>query len=236
MLADRKSQIISCLDYTDLSEECSEEKVQTMCAMAMTAHGHVAALCVWPEFIQTAKTYLPPAVEIATVVNFPDGESSFDLVLSEIEVALALGATEIDAVIPYRFVLNGEMQDITDYTAHLRDFIPDDIPLKLILESGAFDDMKLLRKVCDQAIAGGADMIKTSTGKIAEGASLQAVEVFCDAIKSADKAVGIKVSGGVRTYEDAMSYINLIEEKLGSDFIAPQTFRIGASSLLDALL
>lgn len=229
--------ILSCLDYTDLSDPPQHDAFISLCQRAKEVKPSVAAICVWPEFVSEAVNRLAATpIEIATVVNFPTGALSSEEVKNQIAYCLNEGATEIDIVIPYQIILSGVDFDLRGWIADIRAQIPQSIPLKVILETGAFDDMNLLKSVCLDVIKGGGDMLKTSTGKIAKGASLEAVRVMAEAIAESDAQVGIKVSGGVREIDQAVAYMTLIESILGPDFIQPKTFRIGASQLLEKII
>lgn len=231
------TEILSCLDYTDLTDPHSKQAALALCQNAVNEEEKVAALCVWPEFVTHVSDFcLKNNIELATVVNFPKGEKSLAEIDKEIYAALKEGVTEIDAVIPYKTIISGKSQDITEFVRHLKSRLPSSVPLKLILETGAFEDKTLLRKMCDQAIAAGANMLKTSTGKTKKGASLEAVKIMAQAIKDSGKKIGIKVSGGVKTKAQAEDYMNICADILGQDFINPLTFRIGTSSLLATLL
>lgn len=229
--------IQSCLDYTDLSDPPQHAAFVSLCDKAKSTKPYVAAICVWPEFVAEAVRQLAGTpIEIATVVNFPTGAMANDEVRAQIAYCLSEGATEIDIVIPYQTILSGANFDLKAWIADIKAQIPKSIPLKVILESGAFEDLALLKRVSIDVINGGADMLKTSTGKIQKGASLEAVRVMAEAIAESGANVGLKISGGVREVDQALSYVQLIQSILGTDYIQPKLFRIGASQLLEKII
>ncbi|HRQ83240.1 MAG TPA: deoxyribose-phosphate aldolase, partial [Azospirillaceae bacterium] len=154
--------------------------------------------------------------------------------------AVADGADEIDVVAPWRRFLAGDAAFFTEVLAACRAACGEGVRLKVILESGAFDDAGALRAAADLALVAGADFLKTSTGKREPGATLDAMGVFYDAIRAAGRArdvrAGVKASGGVRTAEQAQAYLAQADARMGPNWAAPATFRFGASALLDGLL
>jgi deoxyribose-phosphate aldolase len=176
-------------------------------------------------------------VRIATVVNFPSGDELIDAVVALTTQAIADGADEIDLVLPYRALANGRRDTAAAMVDAVRAVVPaDSHRLKVILETGELADTDLIREAADLAVAHGADFIKTSTGKTAQSASLEATEVMLGVIAGTDRAVGLKPSGGIRTTADATAYLEQADRVMGAAWAAPATFRFGASGLLDALL
>ena len=151
---------------------------------------------------------------LATVVNFPGGEDPIADVVALVERSLAAGADEIDVVIPWRSVLQGDTSQAIDLLAATRR-ATGDATMKVILESGAVADADTVRELADLAIDGGADFLKTSTGKTARGATLEAAAtmlgVIADAGRVAGRVVGLKPSGGIRTFDDAEQYLALAD-------------------------
>jgi deoxyribose-phosphate aldolase len=159
------------------------------------------------------------------------------------ERALADGADEIDVVLPYEAFATGRHQRVVDVldTVHAavgRASASRARPalMKVILETGALHDTEIIRRAAELAIARGADFIKTSTGKIPVSATPAAAEVMLDVIHGADRPVGIKPSGGIRTTDDAATYLDIADRVMGAGWASPSTFRFGASGLRDALL
>ena len=225
----------------------------------------VAAVCVYPEFVSCAKSKIASCLpgskmRVATVVNFPSGDGDLKEIEQDTKAALDFGADEIDLVICYKEYLESSktgqgqspkscklVQSIKDLIQqHARGGSP--CCLKVILETGELKTLDLIRKASQDALEHGADFLKTSTGKTAAGASLEAARVMLEVIKEHSlKGVkdtdgprcGLKISGGVRTFEDALGYMQLVKEVLAEDaseFLSPKTFRFGVSGLLSNLL
>jgi deoxyribose-phosphate aldolase len=225
---------LACLDLTALGDKEDSGTTTTLCAKSVTAHGHVAAVCLWPAYVAQAKAALAgTGVKIATVVNFPSGMEPLDEVLAATRKALADGADEIDVVLPFPRWLRGEKVMATTLIARAKEACGSKT-LKVILESGAFPSTEKLALACVDVLEAGADFLKTSTGKIPQGATPEAARVLLEASKRGK--VGVKISGGVRTLADAETYLALADEIRGAHWAGPSTFRFGASGLLDALL
>ena len=233
--AARARHAISLIDLTDLSDDHAATGIDSLCARA--AEHHVAAVCVWPEYVARCVELLQgTGVGIATVVNFPKGSQQIGPVLDETLTALSDGATEIDLVMPYKVFRNGDVKPTASLIESVGDVIAPPGIFKVILETGELPDDAAVRNASELAIGLGADFIKTSTGKTAVSATLAAARTMLDAIAAADRTVGIKPSGGIRSYDDAMAYLDLAAEVMGPEWATPATFRFGASGLLDALL
>lgn len=226
---------LACLDLTDLSEDCDAEAVRALAARAVTPWGTVAALCVWPRFVELAREAAPPDVRVCTVASFPTGAGSDEDAVEQTEAALRAGADEIDVVIPYRELMEGNPAAIRARVERIKR-AADSAPVKAILETGVLDGAEMTREAADLALEGGADFLKTSTGKAPVGATLSAAQILLEAIRDCGRPAGLKVSGGVRTASEAASYLALADDVMGEGWARPSTFRIGASSLLDDLL
>ena len=227
---------LACLDLTDLSDTCTEADVRALCARAQTPHGPTAAVCIWPRFVAVAREVLGNApVRIATVVNFPKGADRLATVLDEVRGAAAAGAHEIDLVLPYRAFAEGRADVASAMVAGVRKAAKGQV-LKVILETGMLREPKLIRRAADLAIDEGADFIKTSTGKVEINATPEAVAVMLDAISATSRTVGLKPAGGIRTLADAAGYIAQADAAMGAGWARPETFRLGASGVLAALL
>lgn len=226
---------LSCLDLTNLNEECEPSDIEDLCARAFTTHGHVAAVCIWPRFVaQAAGLLREKPVRIATVVNFPAGGDDRSAVIEETGAALADGANEIDLVMPYRR-LESDPDTVYDLIAGTRGAAGKAL-LKVILETGELKDDMLIRKASEIAVEAGADFLKTSTGKVPVNATPEAARIMLSVIADHGGDIGFKPAGGIRTLDDANAYLDLAAEALGPDWATPRTFRFGASSLLDNLL
>lgn len=230
-------RVIGLLDLTSLGDDDTEQMIADLCARASTPFGPVAAVCVWPRFVAQARRLLADTpVKVATVINFPHGDGDPAGVAAATRAAVADGAQEIDVVAPWRRFQNGDEAYAGPVLRACREACGADVGLKVIVESGAFEDSAALRRLCDTALAAGADFLKTSTGKREPGASPAAAAVFYDVIAAANSPAGVKISGGVRTCDQAEAYLAQAAARKGGGWAAPATFRFGASALLDALL
>jgi deoxyribose-phosphate aldolase len=230
------ARALACLDLTDLGDAATDEGALALCTAAL-APRKVAAVCLWPRFVRLAKRELAGSgVKIATVANFPSGEESLSAVSATIEKALHDGADEVDVVIPYRRLIAGRKNPVTSLLRTARATIPAPALLKAILETGAYSAPSLIIEASRMAIGEGVDFLKTSTGKSAVSATPAAASLLLEEVKTAGRPVGVKISGGVRSLADAMSYLALADELVGPRFVTPSTFRFGASALRDALL
>lgn len=230
----RARQLIACLDLTNLNDDCTEADVAALCDRAATPEGPVAAICIWPQFVAFAREKLAPAIRIATVVNFPAGGEDLDATLAETRVAVADGAEEIDLVIAYRKIpadpdfVENQVRQVKAACRTAR--------LKTILETGEIGDPDAIRVACQAALDGGADFLKTSTGKVAENATPVSARLLLGAIADSGRDVGFKPAGGIKTFEDANGYLELAEAICGPGWATPERFRLGASSVLGDLL
>ena len=229
---------IGLIDLTDLADDHSEAGIDELCSRARTYR--TAAVCVWPEHVARCVANLRGSgVRVATVVNFPTGEEPIGEVLAATRAALAAGADDIDVVLPYRAFLDGDVGYAGRMVADVAALISPPKLLKVILESGELGDPSVVGAAASLAIDNGADFVKTSTGKVSAGASLSAATAMVGAIADAreqGRSIGLKPSGGIRSYADAVAYIDVAESVLGAGWATPVTFRFGASGLLDALL
>lgn len=222
--------ITSLIDLTTLSGQETEADILKLCAQAQTENGNVAAVCLYPKFISTAKSILQETgIKVATVVNFPSGEAPLEESIAAINSAINNGADEIDLVMPYKQLQAGNISYVADYLNACRTACTHH-SLKIIIESGELNEEEI-KQACELVIVAKADFIKTSTGKSAHGASPEAAKLILQAIKHAETSIGIKLSGGVRTVEMVEIYLKLAETYLGKEWVAINTFRIGASKL-----
>lgn len=227
--------LIACLDLTALNSNDDDAVIHVLCDAA-AAH-QVAAVCVAPAFVSLAQAQLRKRCQVATVANFPSGNESLSHVLATIDASLQAGATEIDVVVPYQaFLSDGDSVAMKEFVKACKALCGPSITLKAILESGAIADPLVLERLALSVLEGGADFLKTSTGKVPQGASLEAAAVLLGAIKAVgDPMRGFKASGGVKTYEQAKSYWLLAGLIMGETWPAPACFRFGASTLLTDL-
>jgi deoxyribose-phosphate aldolase len=201
----------------------------------------VAALCVYPNMIQTAKDALAgSSVKVAAVATyFPSGQSPLAVKLADVRAALKLGADEIDMVIDRGAFLVGSYGKVYDEIAAVKEAVGEH-HLKVILETGELETYDNVRRASVLAMAAGADFIKTSTGKVQPASTLPVTLVMLEAIRDfyaqTGRAVGMKPAGGIRTSREAISYLTVLYETLGPDWMTPDRFRFGASTLLNDLL
>ena len=233
-------RLLGLIDLTSLNANDDDASVSTLAALASTPAGRVAALCIWPRFIAVGKKVLSgTGVPIAVVTNFPAGASDVAAAAAETAAAVKDGADEIDVVFPYRAMLSGDDATGVDLVRACRAACGPKVLLKVILETGQLGSAEHIRHAAELAVAGGAQFIKTSTGKTQPGATPQAAEVMIDVIAAAKArgvSVGLKLSGGVGSVADAQAYLELYEKRFGVGSATPATFRIGASSLMKSVL
>lgn len=234
-------RVAGLMDLTRLNEKDTEADVAAFCEKAHTPVGHVAAVCVYPQYVQLVASILAATpIKIATVINFPEGNSSLETVLLEIGRALEDDAQEVDVVFPYARYLAGERQYAQTFVTSCKAACGDDVVLKVILETGALNDPAIIADASFDALLAGADFIKTSTGKLTAGASLEAAATMLLVINhigpQLQRRAGLKVSGGINTLLQAAQYIELAETIMGRDWVRPDTFRIGSSKLIYELI
>lgn len=241
-MVENAKRALGLIDLTNLNEDCTAADITALSARTVTDHGSVAAVCVWPRFVaQAAQELNGTGVKVATVVNFPAGEDDIDTVVAQTEQALADGADEIDLVMNYKAFTAGRKGYAEEQIIRVKTVIPEPAVLKVILETGEIGDPLLIHAASNVAISAGADFIKTSTGKVAVNATLEAAEIMLTAIEearrdNAERVIGFKPAGGIRTSEDAASYLALADRIMGHNWASASTFRFGASGLLDALI
>lgn len=239
--------IMGFIDLTTLEGADTDEKVRTMCQKGMgieklgLGFPNVAAVCVYPTLVKTAKKALEGSkLKVAAVAGaFPAGQSPIHIKVEEVKYTVAEGADEIDMVISRGKFLQGEYNLVFDEIAAIKQACGD-AHLKVILETGELKTPTLIRRASEIAMMAGADFIKTSTGKIQPAATEQAMLVMLEAIRDhydqTGKMVGIKPAGGISDAETALRYYILTDEILGNEWMNKEWLRIGASRLVDALI
>lgn len=238
---------IRCCDLTTLEGSDSPWKIRQLAAKAMRpapqdpSIPHVAALCIYPRLVPDAVQALRGSeVKVASVATaFPSGQVPLELRLSEIERAVADGADEIDIVISRGALLSGDDGTIFDEVVASKE-AAGDAHVKAILEVGELGSYDRVRRASLIVMSAGADTIKTSTGKIPLASTpafaLVMSEAIGDFLEHTGRPVGLKVAGGIRSAKDALRYLVIVGETLGPEWLTPDRFRIGASSLLNDLL
>lgn len=233
------SELLKYIDLTSLSGDDTTESIEKLCRQAVEKK--VAAVCVFPTFIKTCKEHLPSDFPIATVVGgFPHGQ--VPLAIKELETTLAidLGATEIDMVISRSFLLEKKLDLLQKEISSLASICHEHgAKLKTIIEVGELKTNENIALASKIALESGSDFIKTSTGKAKSNATLEAARVMVNCLKdhysTTGKLAGFKPAGGIKTPEDAKAYLDLMIQAFGHEQIGAHHFRIGASSLVDAL-
>lgn len=238
---------LSMIDLTTLEGSDTDNKVKQMCYKARHLHDDypnlptVAAVCVYPNFVETAVNQLKGSeVKVASVSTaFPSGHSSLEIKLEDTKIAVESGADEVDMVISRGRFHKGDYGYVFDEIAAVKN-VCGNARLKVILETGELGTFDKIRKASDIAIYAGADFIKTSTGKIQPAATLPVTLVMLEAIKdyyySSGKMVGMKPAGGISNAKLALQYLVLVKETLGNRWLTNSWFRFGASSLANDIL
>ncbi len=250
--------IIQMIDLTTLEGADTPARVRQMCAKAIQPVPRslyaelqqdykapelpsVAAVCVYPTLVGTAVDALKGSlVQVASVATaFPSGQLPLNLKLADVKFAVDMGATEIDMVIPRGAFLSGQYQKVFDEIVATKEACGS-AHLKVILETGelqTYDNVNLASRI---AIMAGADFIKTSTGKVNPAATLPVTLVMLQVIKDhfeeTGRKIGMKPAGGIRDTKTAIHYLCMVNEVLGEDWLNPDLFRFGASSLLNDVL
>ena len=238
---------LSAIDLTTLSP-CDEEK--SVAEFARRAAEltveypllpGVASICVYPPFVETVGLEIDAMpLRITSVAGgFPSSQTFLEVKMLEVAMAIENGADEVDVVLNVGKILSGSLDEAANEIEVLREE-SEGATLKVILETGALRTPELIRQASLLAMQAGADFIKTSTGKIDVAATPEAAVVMCHAIKDfyakSGRKVGFKAAGGIRTAEDAALYYTIVKEILGEEWLTPELFRIGASSLANNLL
>lgn len=240
-------QCLHQIDLTTLNGDDTTDKVRTMAEKVNNFNTkypelpNVAAMCVYPAMVSTAREYLTAkGIGIASVsAGFPASQTFIEVKIAETLLAIQAGATEIDVVISVGKFLEGRYQEVYDELSELREACKD-VHLKVILETGALKTAENIYKASLLAMQAGADFIKTSTGKIAVNATPEATYVMTKAIKDWYEKTGEKVcfkpAGGVSTTQEAVQHYTIVKEMLGKEWLNNQSFRFGASRLANNLL
>ena len=239
-------KIYSCIDLTTLNTTDTKEDIWNFTDKVNSFEGsnpeidNVAAICVFPNLVKTVRESLTADVKIASVCGgFPSSQTFLEVKIAETALAVSDGANEIDVVLNLGLFLNGEIEELCEELDEIKEACHE-AQLKVILETGALKTGESINNASVLALYSGADFLKTSTGKVYPGATLEAAYVMCLAIKNYYKKngerKGIKISGGVSTVEDAVNYYTIVKETLGEEWCNSELFRIGTSRLADILL
>ena len=239
---------VSMCDLTTLEGKDTPGKIAWLCRKALApaepkyAVPHCAAVCVYPNLVKSARKFLGEnsPVRIASVAaGFPSGQYPLRTRLGEVRRAVADGADEIDMVIDRGAFLAGQHAKVFDEIAAIKAACGP-AHLKVILETGELVSYDNVRLASEIAMRAGADFIKTSTGKVSPAATLPVTLVMLEAIRDYFFATGIRIgmkpAGGIRTAKQALAYLVMVKETLGDDWLTPELFRFGASTLLNDVL
>jgi deoxyribose-phosphate aldolase len=238
---------LNMIDLTTLEGKDTEGKVKQLCYKAMHLMDAfpglptVAAVCVYPSMVKTARTAVEGSgIKIASVATgFPSGQAPRNVKISDTKFAVQQGADEIDMVISRGKFLEGEYNYVFDEIAAIKEACGD-ARLKVILETGELVTYDKVRKASDIAMYAGADFIKTSTGKVTPAATMPVTLVMLEAIRDfyykTGKMVGMKPAGGISKSKLALHYLVMLNETLGADWMNNHWFRFGASSLANDVL
>lgn len=227
------------MDLTSLNDDDTDEKIVALCKQAKSNYGKTAAICIYPKFIKIAKEALSSQqsleIKVATVTNFPHGNSNIAVAVDETKAAVALGADEVDVVFPYKALISGDEKIGFELVSQCKSVCgPANVLLKVIIETGELKQPALIKKASEIAIKAGADFIKTSTGKVPINATPESAEIMLTVIRDlkVKDTVGFKAAGGVKTAKDASIYLTIADRILGENWVNARHFRFGASSLL----
>ncbi|MGZ4043006.1 MAG: deoxyribose-phosphate aldolase [Bacteroidia bacterium] len=238
---------LSMIDLTTLEGKDTEGKVKQMCNKAMHPYDEipglptVAAVCVYPNHVHTAKQALRGSnVKVASVATaFPSGNSTLEIKITDTKFAVDNGADEVDMVISRGEFLKGNYNFVHDEIASIKEACGK-ARLKVILETGELSTLDNIRRASDIAIHAGADFIKTSTGKIQPAATMPVTLVMLEAIKDhymkTGIMIGMKPAGGISTAKNALQYLVMVYETLGPKWMTNEWFRFGASSLANDII
>ena len=238
---------VRMMDLTTLEGQDTPGKVAALCSKALRPDPvdlsvpQVAAVCVYPNLVPAAKERLAGSgVKVASVATaFPSGQSSTEVKIADTRAAVELGADEIDMVIDRGAFLSGRYAKVYDEVVKVKEACGE-AHLKVILETGELGTYDNVRRASLLAIAAGADFIKTSTGKLHGAATLPVHLVMLEAIRDVydetGRRVGMKPAGGIRASKNAIQYLVQVHETLGPDWLTPDLYRIGASSLVNDIL
>ena len=243
---------IRMVDLTTLEGQDTPGKVRALSSKAMRPDPAdpscppAAAVCVYPDLVAVAKDALGDSgVHVASVATaFPSGRAALAVKLADTRDAVQAGADEVDMVIDRGAFLSGRYREVYDEIVAVREACRREdgtaAHLKVIFETGELQTLDNVRRVSWLAMMAGADFIKTSTGKIQPAATLPVTLVMLEAVRDFRDAtgvtVGVKPAGGIRTAKDAIKYLVMVNEVAGADWLDPDRFRFGASSLLNDLL
>ncbi|MDD2961195.1 MAG: deoxyribose-phosphate aldolase [Muribaculaceae bacterium] len=238
--------MLNCIDLTTLSSTDTQTSVTAFTEKVNAFDNNypqlknVAAICVYANFASVVSSNLDvTGVNVAVCsANFPSSQARLEVKTTETALAVADGADEVDIVLNLGLFFDDNFEDLTDEISEIK-HSAGEARLKVILETGALKTAKNIKKASILSMYSGADFIKTSTGKMYDGATVEAAYVMCNCIKEYYEQygtmIGFKASGGVSTTEDALKYYTIVKEVLGEKWLTNEYFRLGASRLANVL-
>jgi deoxyribose-phosphate aldolase len=229
------TRALALVDLTSLGGSETAADIEALCRRAV--RHRTAAVCIYAVHVPLARRLLDgTGVRLATVASFPEGSEDILAAADEAAAAVAAGADEVDVVAPIAAIRDGDTGIVGELVEACRTAVGPTTTLKLILETGALQEPQLIAAAARAAVMAGVDFLKTSTGKAAVGATLEAAAVLLAVCAEADGRVGFKAAGGIRTTADAAAYLALADMLVEPGWASPRRFRFGASGLLDDLL
>ncbi len=223
------------IDLTSLGGDDTNAKITDLCSKAIENKN--AAICVFPTFIEIAKSNINGRLPIATVVGgFPHGQVDLEVKILETKKAIYLGASEIDLVINRTSILDKDKKILENEISSISEICKTkNVKLKTIIEVGELKSKENIVLASEIALNNGSDFVKTSTGKAKVNANLEAAEIIIKSLNDyhvkTGKHVGFKPAGGIRSKTQAKEYYDLMKSSFGAEYVTPMTFRIGASNL-----
>jgi len=228
--------IIPHIDLTCLDDSATAADITALCQAAQTPYGSVASVCIYPHFLELCQQQLAgTSIKCCTVINFPHGKLSIQDTLREVDYALASNADELDIVVPYLSFIQAKTSGMLQFLQRVTPYVKQSgCVLKYILETGMITDPSYLQALSELVAAAKPDFLKTSTGKVPEGATIDKTITMMKTALPLHPHAGLKVSGGIRTVDSAYRFYQLAKSLL--PHLDTDHFRIGASSLLKEII
>ncbi len=238
---DRKklaAKTLEVLELTQLAQDATEEDIRRLCEKADTEFGPVAAVCVPPKFVMTAREVLGKRspIGVSTVANWPRGRSKVDYVVAETEIAFYEGASEVNMVVPWRQFRTHDQHTLVNMVEGCVRMTSRRKFIKATLEAGELEEDFIIREAARQALDAGAEFLETESGQTAQKCTLEQARAMLEEIRDHRVEAGLKV-GPLETLDECRPYLEMAAEVMGEDWIEPENFRIGGREpLLDEIL
>jgi deoxyribose-phosphate aldolase len=234
--ADLARRLLSQFELPGLSDISLEDDMERLIRASHTAQGPVASICVWPSFISICASRLEgKGILVATVINFPKGGDDVERAIADAEEAVRDGADEIDLVFPVAAFLDGDEPIARSMVAEVKDIMPDDAHLKVIIEPSQFAELASLEAACRVAIEEGADFLKSGTGRLPNASDAQ-LKAMLGVIRETGKTCGLVSVGAFKTLAEMRHAFDLASSIIGEPWATVDRFRISSASGLDVLL